>query len=57
MTRNIKTKEIYRLNHRETGCFLGVIVLHIKSEIKTFQYNEQENIEAKFTINLDFRDK
>lgn len=57
MTKTIETKEIYRLNHRETVHFLGVIVLNIKSEIKIFQYQENENIEAKLTINLDFRDK
>ncbi|MDN8247854.1 hypothetical protein QZK48_15075 [Acinetobacter baumannii] len=57
MTTNIETKEIYRLNHRETGSFLGIIVLNIKSEEKQFHYDGKLNIEAKLTINLDFRDK
>lgn len=57
MTEVTKTQEIYKLTHRKTGSFLGAIVLNIISEIKQSQYNNRENIEAKLTIHLDFRDR
>lgn len=57
MTKVIETYEIYRLNHRETAKFFGVIVLNIKSEFKKLQFHDRENIEAKLTIHLDFRDR
>ena len=53
----IEVQEFYKLNNRNTDQFIGVVILNIKSELTKYQYDGRTNIEAKLTINLDFRDQ